>query len=585
MADPKTSKPDARGTLLHELRGWLAVRLEQTARADVIPGGASFAYVLGATLTFLLVLLGATGIALSFYYSPSATDAWASVAYIEDQVMWGWLIRGLHLHGASALVIACGLQLLQGAWLGAYRRPRELTWWMGLVLLLLVLGFTITGFVLRWDQAGYWASKVEVGIAGATPIIGEALQRAAQGGNDYGNLTITRFHALHVAVLPAITAAVVLGYRALARRHGVTPLRGREASANANGSATSAWWPHQTVRDLVAISAAFAALLAFVIWRGGAGLDAPADPTAAYEARPLWYFRWLFQLRKMTGSLEAMAALVAPAVVLGFFAAMPWIDRTGQGRGRKLALGGFLALCLIIAGLTFASLRHDANDAAFVEHEAAAHKLAHKARRLAEQHGVPAAGGLAVYQTVPMWRGRSLWEAQCASCHQGDERKAPLIAAGYGGRAWIERFLKAPSSDEFFGRTKLAKSETAMQPVELTGEAMAAMVELVYAQSGASDANPARAEGAKAAFEETCSDCHSLEDGVSSSGPALARRGSLDHLVHFIGNPAAPIHMGTSSEMPRFDRELSVSEREAIAQYLIWLRTATAADVQALEPL
>lgn len=574
--------------MLDGLRGWLAVRLEPTARADVLPGGASFAYVLGATLTFLLILLGATGIALSFYYSPSATDAWASVAYLEDQVTWGWLIRGLHLHGASALVIACGLYLLQGAWLGAYRRPRELTWWMGLVLLLLVLGFTITGFVLRWDQAGYWASKVEVGIAGATPIIGEALQRAAQGGNDYGNLTITRFHALHVAVLPALTLAVVLGHRALTRRHGVMPRRARAGATSTgatNADATSARWPHQTVRDLAAISAAFAALLAFVIWRGGAGLDAPADPTAAYEARPLWYFRWLFQLRKMTGSLEAMAALVAPALVLGFFAAMPWIDRTGEARGRKLALGGFLTLCLIIAGLTFASLRHDANDAAFVEHEVAAHELAKKARRLAVQHGVPAAGGLAVYQTAPMWRGRSLWEAQCASCHQGAERKGPLIAAGYGGRAWIERFLKAPSGDEFFGRTKLAKSETAMQPVELSGEAMAAMVELVYAQSGAADANLARAEGAKAAFEETCSDCHSLEDGVSSSGPALARRGSLDHLVHFIGNPAAPIHMGTSSEMPRFDRDLSVSEREAIAQYLIWLRTATAADVQALEPL
>jgi ubiquinol-cytochrome c reductase cytochrome b subunit len=569
---------------LAALRGWLAERLEQTGRADVVPGDASFAYVLGATLTFLLVLLGATGMALSFYYSPSATDAWASVAYLEDQVTWGWLIRGLHLHGASALVIACGLHLLQGAILGAYRRPRELTWLVGLLLLLLVLGFAITGFVLRWDQAGYWASKVEVGIAGATPIIGEALQRAAQGGNDYGNLTITRFHALHVGVLPALTVAVWLGHRALARRHGVMPPRQRRPEGDDRGRALP-WWPHQTVRNLVAIGVALAALFAYVIASGGAGLEAPADPTAAYEARPLWYFRWLFQLRKMAGSMEAVAALVAPALVLGFLAAMPWIDRTGAGRGRKLALGGAVALCALISALTLVSWRHDAGDAAFVEREAAAQQLAAKARRLARAHGVPAAGGTAVYQTAPMWRGRSLWEAQCASCHQGEERKGPLIAAGYGSRAWIARFLAEPSGDEFFGRTKLAKSETAMEPVKLTGEALAAMVELVYAQSGAGDADLARAEGAKAAFEETCSDCHSLEDGVSSSGPALARRGSVDHLVHFIGNPGAPIHLGTSSEMPRFDRELSISEREAIAHYLIWLRTATAADVQALEPL
>ncbi len=574
------------------LRAWLGERLAETGRAEIVPGGPSFVYALGATLVFLLALLGLTGVALSFYYSPSATDAWASVAYLEDQVTWGWLVRGLHLHGASALVIASGLFLAQGAWLGAYRRPRELTWWLGLALLLLVLGFAITGFVLRWDQAGYWASKVEIGIAAATPVFGEMIQRLAQGGNDYGNLTVTRFHALHVGVLPALMLAGVLGYRKLARRHGALP---RDAVAG-EGPQLS-WWPHQTVRNLLVVAAALAALLAYVVHSGGAGLEAPADPTAAYEARPLWYFRWLFHLRKMAGSLEVIVALAAPAVVLGFFAAMPWIDpaapRLSGSLGsaprsplrRRLALGGFGALCLAIAALTFASLRHDSDDQELADHTVQSAKLAAKARRLARTYGVPAAGGTAVYQTSPMWRGRSLWEAQCQSCHQGAERKGPLIEAGYGGRAWIARFLAAPSGDEFYGRSKLAKTDAAMAPVELTGDALTAMVELVYLQSGAADAVAARADSAAATFEESCGDCHSLEDGVSSSGPALARRGSIDHLVHFIGNPSAPIHLGTASEMPRFDRELSISDREELARYLVWLRTATAADVAALEPL
>jgi ubiquinol-cytochrome c reductase cytochrome b subunit len=564
------------------LQGWLRERLAETADADVVPGGPSFAYVFSSVLVFLLALSCATGVALSFYYSPSATDAWASVAYLEDQVTWGWLVRGLHLHGASALVIVSGLHLVQGAWLGAYRKPRELTWLLGLVLLLLVLGFAITGFVLRWDQAGYWASKVEVGIAAATPVIGPAIQKVVQGGNDYGNLTVTRFHALHVGLLPALMIAGLIGYRWLARKHGVTPRPGKQG-------ATVAWWPSQTVRNLVAIGVAFAVLLAWVIHSGGAGLEAPVDPTAAYEARPLWYFRWLFLLRKLTGSFEVVAAMVAPAIVLGFFALMPWIDPAGAsssgGARRKLALGGFGGLCAAIAVLTFASLRKDAGDADLQEHSAQSATMAAKARRRAVAYGVPAAGGTAVYQTLPMWKGRSLWEAQCASCHQGKERKGPAIGPGYGSRAWIASFLVEPSGDAFFGRTKQGKSEDAMKPVELKGDALAAMVELVYLETGAADANPKLAEAAKAGFEETCGDCHSKEDGVASSGPSLALRGTVDQLVHLIGNPGAPIHFGDASEMPRFDKELTMADRQELAHYLIWLRTATASDMLALEPL
>jgi ubiquinol-cytochrome c reductase cytochrome b subunit len=577
---------------IFKLQGWLRERLAETADADVVPGGPSFAYVFGSVFVFLLALSCATGLALSFYYSPSATDAWASVAYIEDQVTWGWLVRGLHLHGASALVIICGLHLVQGAWLGAYRKPRELTWLLGVVLLVLVLGFAITGFVLRWDQAGYWASKVEVGIAAATPVIGPTIQKFVQGGNDYGNLTVTRFHARHVGLLPALMIAGVIGYRWLARRHGVTARPGNQP---AKVAVAVAWWPRQTVRNLVAIGVVFAVLLAWVIRSGGAGLEAPADPTAAYDARPLWYFRWLFLLRKLTGSFEVVAAMAAPAIVLGFFALMPWIDplsaplsapgKSSGGGRRKLALGGFGGLCAIIAVLTFASLRKDASDAELQKHLAQSATLAAKARRLAVTYGVPTAGGTAVYQTTPMWKGRRLWESHCTSCHQGDERKGPLIGPGYGSRAWIASFLLAPSGDAFFGRTELGKSENAMKAVELRGEALDSMVELVYLESGAADADAKRAEEAKAEFEETCSDCHSREDGVSSSGPALARRGTVDQLVHFIGNPKAPIHFGDASEMPRFNKELTMADREELARYLIWLRTATVSDVLALEPL
>src|SRR5690606_22842817 len=139
---------------------------------EPIPGGPSFAYVFGSVLAFCLVLQAVTGVVLALYYSPSATDAWASVAYVEDQVSMGWFVRGLHHHGASAMVIVAGLHVVQVALFGAYKRPRELTWWVGIALLGLVLAFALTGYLLPWDQTGYWATQVATGIAGLAPLAG-----------------------------------------------------------------------------------------------------------------------------------------------------------------------------------------------------------------------------------------------------------------------------------------------------------------------------------------------------------------------------------------------------------------------------
>ena len=169
-----------------------------------IEGGASFAYVFGAVLVFLLAFETLTGLALAAFYAPSATDAWASVAYIQDQSTWGWLVRGAHHHGGGAIVVVGGLHLVQTAVAGAYKKPRELVWWLGLLLLMLVLAWAVTGYVLRWDQAGYWANQVELGITAGTPVVGEPIRKLALGGNDYGNLTLTRFYALHVVALPLL---------------------------------------------------------------------------------------------------------------------------------------------------------------------------------------------------------------------------------------------------------------------------------------------------------------------------------------------------------------------------------------------
>lgn len=520
--------------------------------------------VLGWALVMLLVVEALTGTALAAFYSPSATDAWASVAYVQDQMPWGWLVRGLHFHAAGAIVIVSGIHLVQIAVAGTYRE-RTRAWWVGLVLIVLVLGFAVSGYVLRWDQAGYWANKVEVGIAAGGPVLGGTIKTLAIGGNDWGNLTLTRFYTLHIIVLPAVITAGVFWHVVLAKRERT--------------------WSDGT-RNLLAMAAVFAILVAYVVAQNGADLAAPADPSAAYDARPLWYFRWLFELRHLAGSAEKVTALAAPVVVGGFLVALPIVDRRDK---RMPWIASVIGLFAVIVGLSVASWAGDSGDADLAKRQAQADKQASRARALAKKHGVPATGAQDVYTTPTMYRARSIYEQRCKGCHdvQSKDRKGPVIAAGHGDRAWILGFLKAPSGDAYWGHTRLATTDDAMKAVDLGAQDLEDLTELVYAQTGASDVDAAKRDRGKTIFDKACTDCHAIDEGVAGTGaPGLGGMGSRDWYTHFIGNPKSAVHMGPEhSQMPRFDKELSIVDRDALAEYLVWLRTASQRDVDLLEAL
>lgn len=557
----------------------------RTILAQPVAGGPSFAYVMGSVLLGLLLLQATTGVLLAFYYSPSATDAWASVAYVEDQVTLGWLIRGVHHHGASALVIALGVHLLQAVVWGAYKPPREVAWWLGVLLVLLIMAFALTGDLLPWDQNGYWATKIRVGYVAAAPG-GADVQAAMLGGNDLGNLTLTRFFALHVLVLPVALGALVALHVLVHRKHGVTPRWGRGADELAR--ATRPYWPAQAFRNAVAVVVAMAALVGWTIYRDGAGLSAPADPSAAFDARPAWFERPLFQLvRSAPASLEGIVAMVAPLLGGAVLLALPLLDRGAERSPLRrawvlaLVLGGLVG----VGALTVMSYRADAADPELAERRVAAERMAHRARVLAREHGVPAAGGTAVYTTAPFYRARTLWAEHCDSCHAGDDRKGPLIGPGYNSRAWIRGLLVAPSSDPYFGRTKLAATEDAMPDAEATGADLDALVEMVYAESGAPDVDRALAAKGQQLFDEgPCADCHERTGQESSSGPNLAGRGSAAYLRSFIRDSGQAHFFGPRHEMTVFTDELSPADLAALAEWVLWLRTATAEDLERLDP-
>lgn len=161
-------------------------------------------YTLGSATLFVAVNQMITGILLTIYYVPTPDQAYDSVQFITTQVPAGWLIRGLHHYGASAMVLLTVLHMLRVIFYGAYKYPREVTWFTGVGLLVLVLGFGFTGYLLPWDQKAYWATTVGTRIAEVTPFVGDWILRIMRGGEELTAVTLARFFGVHVWFLPAV---------------------------------------------------------------------------------------------------------------------------------------------------------------------------------------------------------------------------------------------------------------------------------------------------------------------------------------------------------------------------------------------
>lgn len=189
------------GSWLEERVGWRgiwdAIFLRKIPKVNWL-------YTLGSATLFVAVNQIVTGILLTIYYVPTPDHAHSSVQFITTEVTAGWLIRGLHHYGASAMVVLAVLHMLRVIFLGSYKFPRELTWFTGVVLLLVTIGFGFTGYLLPWDQKAYWATTVGTRIAGTPPVIGEFIQLIMRGGSELSAVTLARFFGVHVWVLPSI---------------------------------------------------------------------------------------------------------------------------------------------------------------------------------------------------------------------------------------------------------------------------------------------------------------------------------------------------------------------------------------------
>ncbi len=333
---------------------WLDSRLklkavERTLLDEPIPGGASWIYVFGSATLFLFLLQAITGMFLAVYYAPTPDHAYDSITFIEQQVTFGAFVRGLHHWGASAMVVAIGLHMLQAFLYGAYKPPREVMWMVGVVLFLITLSFAFTGYLLPWDQNAYWATQIGINMVGTVPVIGDYAVRILRGGETLGALTLSRFFAVHVLFLPATIAALVLLHLFILRRVGPAgPWSDERAS---RGSET--FYPRQVYMDAVVMLAIFVTVgaLALTVSFPLADKADPSDTT--FVPVPEWYFLFYYQLLKYVhGPLEPLATWVLPALFFLALFFLPLLDRDPVRHlaNRPLTLGvGALFLTMVFA--------------------------------------------------------------------------------------------------------------------------------------------------------------------------------------------------------------------------------------------
>ncbi len=352
--------------LLVSLRGWFDERfhLDQikalTQKKQVPEHRYSYWYFLGGMTLFLFGVQVITGALLLLYYRPGADEAFESVQFIMTQVQFGWLIRSVHSWSANLLVFMAFAHLFSVLFLRSYRKPRELTWISGVLLLFLMLGFGFSGYLLPWNTLSYFATKVGTEIPAQVPIVGRPILLFLRGGEDINGSTLTRMLGFHVAILPAIATFLIAVHVALIQWFGMSLPPRVEAEWNANPEKKKEirFFPNFVLREVMAWYVALGllgALAALFPW----GLGVKADPFSPAPAgiKPEWYFLSMFQTLKliparllgMDGEMLGILAFGAIGAVALF---LPFLDRRKPFNTRPWITGAACVFLLYMVAMT-----------------------------------------------------------------------------------------------------------------------------------------------------------------------------------------------------------------------------------------
>lgn len=303
---------------------------------------ASWWYVFGSAATVLFVLQIMTGILLALVYTPSANHAWSSLQFLNNNVELGWFLRALHGWGSDFMIAIVLIHMVQVFMFGAYKFPRELTWIIGVLLLLLTLGMAFTGQVLRFDQDAYWGLGIGASIMSRVPVIGPSLVHFLLGAPIIGSATLSRFFTLHVFVIPGLLLAGVALHLLMVLRLGINewPMPGRivrKATYEAEYHKLTkedgiAFVPDGAWKDAIFAAAIILSVMACAFFFGPFGPTGQPDPTIIQTTpKPDGPFLWLFAvLSLLPPEMETPIILIAPVIIIGAMLLLPLVAGEGE---------------------------------------------------------------------------------------------------------------------------------------------------------------------------------------------------------------------------------------------------------------
>jgi quinol-cytochrome oxidoreductase complex cytochrome b subunit len=292
-----------------------------------------------------------TGILLAIYYQPTAGAAYESVQYITEQANYGWFFRSLHKWAATFMIASVILHQIRVFFTGAYRRPRELNWVVGMALLVCTLTTGFTGYSLVFEQLSYWGATVAANLCAAVPLMGDFMKRMLLGGSEYNDHTLARMYILHAAVLPVITGMLVAVHIMFVRLLGVTELQFDDSSESESQSRHFSFFPDHFLTEIM-IGLILMLLLSFLATVSPAVMGPRADPLTTPEViKPEWWFYVSFRWLKL---FPLTFAVLSTGFIVVVMFVWPWIDnvlRRVTKREEASVYVGIVAALLLI-GLT-----------------------------------------------------------------------------------------------------------------------------------------------------------------------------------------------------------------------------------------
>ncbi len=340
------------------MKNWLDERLNLSGLFSSlfehpVPKKSNFLDYLGFATLFVFINQAITGILLATVYVPSAAGAYNSVKTLNSSTI-GHYVRSLHSWGANFMVVLVVVHLLRVFFAGAYKRPRELTWVLGGILLVATLGLAFTGYLLPWDQEGYWATTVGTAMASYVPLIGNSIVQFLRNGELVTGATLTRFYSVHMLILPAIIMLAFMPHFFFVLRQGMSDTD-ELTIAKKNGQDVSQisrpFWPDVAWRMILLVL-----VVGVALWVSAGifpkGLGSAADPLnkAHYIPEPAWYFFGVYQLLKyFPGKLDIVAIVGLPIVAMIVLFGLPWLDRNPHRQVRKRPIGTSVAIIGVLA--------------------------------------------------------------------------------------------------------------------------------------------------------------------------------------------------------------------------------------------